>query len=115
MTGLPAVMVTRLVCECIAYLADFPLVSLVGIFSIVLQGLRAREFVVAGRRSADVPLACNLSREPRDGSSHWLQSVSAWPVPRNWVRTLVDLTEHYYTRESSLGVSRNSGMEHVDT
>lgn len=105
-------MVTRLVG---AYLADFPLVSLVGIFSIVLQWLRAGEFVVAGRRSTDVSLARNLSGEPRDRSSHWLQSVPASPVPRSCVRTLVDLTEHYYTRESSLGVSRNSGMEHVDT
>jgi hypothetical protein len=71
--------------------------------------------VVAGRRSTDVPLARNLSGKSRDGSSHWLQSVSASPVPRSCVRTLVDLTEYYYTRESSLGVSRNSGMEHVDT
>jgi hypothetical protein len=88
-------MVTRLVGT---YLADFPLVSLVGIFSIVLQWLRTGEFVVAGRRRTDVPLARNLSCESRNRPSH-----------------LVDLTEHYYTRESSLGVSRNSGMEHVDT
>lgn len=60
-------MVTRLVGTC---LADFPLVPLVSIFSIVLQWLRTGEFVIAGRRSTDVPLARNLSGEPRDRSSH---------------------------------------------
>lgn len=49
-------------------LRDFPLVSFVGVFGVVFQGLRAGEFVVGGGRGADVALAGDLAREAGDGA-----------------------------------------------
>lgn len=45
------------------YLADLPLVALVRVLGIILQGLWARELMVTGRGGTNVALPGDLARE----------------------------------------------------
>lgn len=54
-----------------AHLGDLPLIAIIGILDIVFQRLGACEFVVAGRGSTDVALACDLAGEACDGAGYW--------------------------------------------
>lgn len=58
-----------------AYLSDLPGIALVGVFGVVLEGLGACEFMVAGRGGADVALAGDLTGEACDGTGHCMVLV----------------------------------------
>lgn len=53
------------------YLGDLPQIAFVCIFDIVLQCLRAREFVIARWSGTDVSLTSNLSCESGHGTSDY--------------------------------------------
>lgn len=100
-------------------LGDLPLVAIVRILGVVLQGLWARELVVARRGRADVALACNLSRKASNGARYCesvrnvLISYDVHCASRE-APTLVDLAEDDDAREACFGVAWDCGVEDID-
>lgn len=65
------------------FLGDLPFVTGVGVFGVVLEGLGASEFVVAGGGCADVALPGDLAGESGDGAGHCVvafEYLGLWSV-----------------------------------
>lgn len=110
-----------------ADLANLPRVAFVRILCIILQRLWASELMVARGSGADVALAGDLAGETCHGAGYCAQSSVTWiglaatrkrngwkVLSIHFPRTLVDLAEDGDTREPSLRIPRDCGVENID-
>lgn len=95
------------------YLGDLPFVTLIRVLDIVLKWCWPGEFMVARWRSAYISLASDHARKPCNRASNWALALELSSHGTKWYYTLINLTEHHYSRKFCIRIAWDSRMEDI--